>query len=137
MKTLADTVKGWLAKGDSDLTNAARCAAGPGPYDTGCFHCQQAVEKYLKAILSSHGNTPTKTHQLRELAVAAEKLEPALHLDRASIVALTDYAVTLRYDADFWPTQKELTDALAVARQARLDILTVIPANMHPTSGPP
>jgi len=34
MKTVTDLVRGWLAKGDSDLAEAARCAGSAGPYDT-------------------------------------------------------------------------------------------------------
>jgi HEPN domain-containing protein len=49
MKTLPDLVRGWLAKGDSDLAIAVLCAGSTGPYDTGCFHCQQAVEKYFNS----------------------------------------------------------------------------------------
>jgi HEPN domain-containing protein len=136
-KNLSDLVKGWLAKGDSDLSTAVLCASGTGPYDTGCFHCQQAVEKYLKAVLNRHGKVPPKTHNLRQLIQEIEKLEPALGLKRPEVLALTAYAVKLRYDAGFWPNQMELSNAVAVARQVRLEILVVIPANMHPTSGPP
>jgi HEPN domain-containing protein len=137
MKDLSDLVKGWLAKGDSDLTAAARCASSSGPFDTGCFHCQQAVEKYLKALLSFHDKVPPKTHDLERLVLAAQKIEPTLRLKRPEVLALTEYGVTLRYDADFWPEQSELNQAIAVARQVRLEILVVIPANMHPMSGPP
>jgi HEPN domain-containing protein len=136
-KNLSDLVRGWLAKGDSDVTAAASVASSSGPYDTGCFHCQQAVEKYLKAILVLHGRVPPKTHNIRQLILAVEKVEPAVHLSRPEVLALTRYAVKLRYDADFWPTLSELSNAMAVARQVRLEVLVVIPANMHPTSGPP
>jgi HEPN domain-containing protein len=44
----------WVAKAESDLKTAAlSVAAGrDSPTDTACFHCQQAVEKYLKALLT-------------------------------------------------------------------------------------
>ena len=134
-KDLADLVKGWLAKGDSDLATAAANASGSGPYDTGCFHCQQAVEKYLKAILSLHGKVPPKIHDIQQLVKAVEKIEPAIRLARPEIFRLTDYGATLRYDPDFWPQKSRLDEALAVARQVRLEILVVVPVKMHP--GPP
>jgi HEPN domain-containing protein len=137
MKTVSDLVRGWLAKGDSDLAEAQRCAHSRGPYDTGCFHCQQAVEKYIKAVFSLGGRTPLKTHNLRQLISELEATEPSLKLARPEIISLTNYAVDLRYDTDFWPSQKELVDALAVARQVRLEIFSVIPASTHPASGPP
>ncbi len=45
MKCKADLAKGWLLKGDSDLATAKCTAGSEGPYDTACFHAQQAVEK--------------------------------------------------------------------------------------------
>ncbi|MGD0767338.1 MAG: HEPN domain-containing protein [Tepidisphaeraceae bacterium] len=121
-------VKGWPAKGDSDLAEAKRCVGSMGPYDTGCFPCQQAVEKYFKAVLCFHGQTPTPTHDLRRLIVAIEQNEPSLKLARPEVLVLTDYAVRLRYDSDFWPTQIEAAEAQTV----RLEVVAVIPQNMHP-----
>jgi HEPN domain-containing protein len=132
MKTVADLVRGWLAKGDSDLAEAKRCVGSVGPYDTGCFHCQQAVEKYFKAVLCFHGQIPTATHDLGRLVMAIEQAVPSLKLARPEVLALTDYAVRLRYDSDFWPTQSEAAEALTVAEKVRLEIISVIPQNMHP-----
>jgi HEPN domain-containing protein len=55
MATPAALARGWMQKGDSDRLNADRTAHTPGPYDTACFHCQQAVEKFLKAVLAAAG----------------------------------------------------------------------------------
>lgn len=42
----------WLAKAKNDLLNADNnLKADEVPYDTVCFHCQQAAEKLLKAYL--------------------------------------------------------------------------------------
>lgn len=136
MKTVADLVKSWLAKGDSDLAEAARCVGSSGPYDTGCFHCQQAVEKYIKAIFNLHGQIPPRTHDLGRLVTQLSKIEPALKLARPEVLELTDYAVKLRYDADFWPTQTEAAEALRVARRVRTEVLAVVPSDMHPPAVP-
>lgn len=45
-------VRGWFMKGNSDLNTAKRMIEGNGPYDTACFHAQQACEKYLKGVLA-------------------------------------------------------------------------------------
>ncbi|MEW6107540.1 MAG: HEPN domain-containing protein, partial [Bacillota bacterium] len=42
--------------------------ASEGPYDTACFHCQQAAEKHLKAFLAYHERPIPHTHDLEELA---------------------------------------------------------------------
>jgi HEPN domain-containing protein len=132
MKTVADLVKGWLAKGDSDLADAKRCVSSVGPYDTGCFHCQQAVEKYFKAILCFHGQTPIPTHDLGRLIVAVEQAVPSIKLPRPEVLTLTNYAVILRYDSDFWPTQDKAAQAVAVAEKVRLEVFSVVPQDMHP-----
>ena len=48
MSTAADLARGWMLKGDSDRLDAQRGLASAGPYDTTCFHTQQAAEKHLK-----------------------------------------------------------------------------------------
>jgi HEPN domain-containing protein len=52
MKDRSVLARGWFRKGDSDLADARRTTASEGPYDTACFHAQQAVEKYLKGVLA-------------------------------------------------------------------------------------
>ncbi|MBF8278398.1 MAG: hypothetical protein HW390_3471 [Candidatus Brocadiaceae bacterium] len=42
--------KHWIAKAKNDLLNADNnLKADETPFDTACFHCQQAAEKFLKA----------------------------------------------------------------------------------------
>ena len=44
--------KQWVAKADNDLLDADNNLKSEKiPYDTVCFHCQQAAEKILKAYL--------------------------------------------------------------------------------------
>ncbi len=44
--------KEWIKKADNDFLVAKRESGFDSPvYDAICFHCQQAVEKYLKAAL--------------------------------------------------------------------------------------
>lgn len=52
MKDKSALARGWFRKADSDLADARRTTASEGPYDTACFHAQQAVEKYLKGVLA-------------------------------------------------------------------------------------
>ena len=43
--------KQWVAKADNDLLNADNnLKSEEVPFDTVCFHCQQATEKILKHI---------------------------------------------------------------------------------------
>ena len=52
MKDAAALAQGWFRKADSDLADATRTVVSEGPYDTACFHAQQAVEKCLKGYLA-------------------------------------------------------------------------------------
>lgn len=59
----------WITKAENDLKNAAQAILlkDECPTDTVCFHAQQCVEKYLKAVLVLHGIPFPKTHDVAEL----------------------------------------------------------------------
>ena len=62
------------------------------------FHCQQAVEKALKAVLSVHGVGFRRTHDIAELL---DLLRDAGHAAPATLDhcdTLTAYAVSYRYE---------------------------------------
>ena len=53
----------WVSKAESDIKVARAIASGerPHPNET-CFHCQQAAEKYLKALLQEIVRRPEVDH---------------------------------------------------------------------------
>ena len=57
----------WLKEAEIEL-EAAENLGQAGFYAQACFHCQQSVEKALKALLLFKKNSHPKTHSLRELA---------------------------------------------------------------------
>ncbi|MQL51620.1 HEPN domain-containing protein [Desulfofundulus thermobenzoicus] len=61
MKDKNELAKGWVLKAESDLATARRMLASEGPFDTACFHCQQAIEKFLKAFLAFQGQQIPRT----------------------------------------------------------------------------
>jgi HEPN domain-containing protein len=132
MSDPADLVRGWLRKGDSDLFNTRLVAASTGPYDTGCFHAQQAIEKYLKGFLAFHRQPIPHTHDLEELERLCNLVEPLPELAAYDLAALTDYAVQLRYDFAVWPTLSDIEDALRKAESVRALILAHLPPAAHP-----
>jgi HEPN domain-containing protein len=61
----------WLAKAENDLLNIENnLSARRVPWDTICFHAQQAAEKLLKGFLVSHGRELIRTHDLIALLSA-------------------------------------------------------------------
>ncbi len=127
-----DLARGWLRKADSDLANARLTVAGEGPYDTACFHAQQAVEKSLKAVIAYHGEAIPRTHELKDLAERARRLAPGLELDAEKLSAITPYAVELRYRMDFWPDRAKAGEALAVAEDVRERAGAALPPEARP-----
>ncbi len=54
--------------------------AEESPTDTVCFHAQQCVEKYLKAVLVSEAIDFPKTHDLEELMDRSATRASACHV---------------------------------------------------------
>lgn len=78
------------------------------------FHAQQAVEKWLKAVLGSRGVEFEYTHDLHRLIAEVMATVGEFPFDTAEVVALTEHAVPLRYDEilDTEPLDRDATVAL-------------------------
>ncbi|MBU0616165.1 MAG: HEPN domain-containing protein, partial [Planctomycetes bacterium] len=80
-----DDPRTWVAKAENDLLNICNnLNAEQVPWDTICFHAQQAAEKMLKAFVVSRGQAVSRTHDLVALlaeAVAAGGTLEALEAD--------------------------------------------------------
>jgi HEPN domain-containing protein len=89
----------WVAKADGDFFDAQRgVRARKNPnHDGVCFHCQQCIEKYLKARLIEAAKTFPKTHDLARLLDLLLPTEPSWEAWRSELNILTDYAVSFRY----------------------------------------
>jgi HEPN domain-containing protein len=74
------------------------------------FHAQQAVEKWLKAVLGSRGIDFEYTHDLRRLIGGVAAAVGEFPFNTPEVVALTEHAVPLRYD--------EMLDTEPLDRQA-------------------
>ncbi|MGO9464874.1 MAG: HEPN domain-containing protein [Isosphaeraceae bacterium] len=132
MATPVDLARGWMQKGDSDRLNADRTAPTTGPYDTACFHAQQAAEKYLRAVLALAGSPIPRTHDPEDIYDGCLAVAPALVLDRMELSTLTPYAVQLRYDMGFWPDQPTVQHALATVDRVRAAVLSFLPPTAQP-----
>jgi HEPN domain-containing protein len=115
----ATLVRAWMAKARSDLGTAKKLAQGPDVYlDTAIYHCQQAAEKAIKALLVQNDLRFEKTHDLEVLIARATPVAPGLSklLDQAD--RLTPYAVAYRYPGEeLVPTAEEFAAALAAAEE--------------------
>lgn len=99
----------WMKKGDADLdTVKALLHVDNFHPEIVCFHCQQAVEKYFKAYLTSINENVPRIHDLDVLLQKSIKFNSDFQsLDRFNISKLTDYAVDFRYPDEYIETTLE------------------------------
>jgi hypothetical protein len=96
------------------------------------FTASRQLRSILKGFLAFHNRPFPPSHDLERLAQLAQSAKPTPRLSMPEIVGLTDYAVKLRYDHEFWPTQTDAAQALEVAEQSKSAILAVLPQSMRP-----
>ncbi len=126
MKDKRNLVRGWITKAESDLFVAQHILDTPGPYDAACFHAQQAIEKLLKSVLLFHDVPVPRTHDLEQLQHLCLEAHPLPKLALLDLTQVTDYAVGVRYDIEFWPEQSALAEALALALKVREIVLNAL-----------
>ncbi len=125
-----DKAAAWIRKAESDLLAADNnLAAANVPFDAVCFHCQQAAEKYLKALLSSLGVQPGRTHDLMALlqdSRAYLAIAPAEAVESACVV-LNPYSIEVRYpDDESNPTAADSREARQAAETVRLWVRGIV-----------
>ena len=117
----AHLIRQWIKKAEEDFRNAeyvltleTNC-----PVSTVCFHSQQCVEKYLKALLICHALPTQRSHDLLELYHQIPS-SGRPDLSEESLAVLNRYAIETRYPGD-WDiiTRCEAEAALDIARTVR------------------
>ncbi|MFN3821056.1 MAG: HEPN domain-containing protein [bacterium] len=112
----------WLRKAESDLKVVKHLIAiKEAPTDVLCFHCQQAIEKYLKAFLTFQDVRAKKTHDLNAIMeLCIEQDEDFKKLDKERISSLSFFAVEIRYPEDFYiPTIEETKEYFELALKVK------------------
>ena len=112
-------IESWIDKSEHDLMSAQRLLEiEPMILDNACFHCQQAIEKYLKAFLVYHGRDIERTHNIIFLLSECANFDPIFAtIDPMNINA---YAVQGRYpDSPLMPTAAEAKSYYQLALQIK------------------
>ena len=116
-----ELLKAWIEKADHDLGTAKLIFLHiPDYFDTVAFHCQQAVEKYLKAILVYYEIDFQRTHNLIYLLeLLAKKIE--IEEDRFDkAILLNGFSVQIRYpDKTIFLSNQELETAIGISDEFR------------------
>jgi len=122
-------VNEWRRKADADIAVADHLLSEEPAFPNAVtFHCQQAAEKYLKALLTWWDIEFPKTHVLARLIALIETRDAALAEELLDAVALTPYGVELRYPGDRPDaTADDAREALHLARRVRDAVLPLLP----------
>ena len=116
-----EVAKQWVEKAEEDFRNAEYTLTMPKhcPYSTVCFHCQQCVEKYIKALLVLHEVEFPRIHDIGELIRLLPENMP-LSLTDEEQERLSDYAVMVRYPMEVEPiTKSDAKSALLITKRVR------------------
>jgi HEPN domain-containing protein len=130
---VADT-RAWLVKATNDLRAAETdLAASPPLLEDTLFHCQQAAEKAMKALLSWHDEPFRKTHDLVEVGRQCVEIDATLEPLFRRSAPLTEYAWKFRYPGESEePSRKEVVEAVTLAKQVYEAVLERLPGQVHP-----
>jgi len=128
-ESLNRIIKEWVVKAENDLVSAKHLLTMQEnwPTDSICFHAQQCVEKYLKALLTSRCIDFTKTHDIARLtSLMPNDIDIDLSDEKQAL--LTDYATSARYPGDYEPIEfDEAKEAVRVAETLRDAVRVLLP----------
>ena len=121
----------WLDFANTDLNVAKHLDNSffPKPLEIICYHCQQAAEKAIKALIISRGAAGGMP-QKHDLSFLLGQLRNTLDIpDRYYDIAdsLTPYGVRVRYPGEMEVTEKNAADAI----RASESLLLWIKSNME------
>ena len=107
-----------LARKAGEDAKAARLLAGNEEISDEIvgFHAQQAVEKWLKAVMAARGLPENRIHDIGRLLQILKRGGIALPTNADRLDELTEYAVPMRYD--------ELLDAEPLDREAAMSLVS-------------
>jgi HEPN domain-containing protein len=120
----------WLHYADENLKSAGVLLES-ALYNPSLQNAQQAVEKYLKAVLIEKAAGLTRTHSIRELSGLLEGLGVHYSMTDDDIDLLDSIYLPTKYPAfsvlpHFMPDQTICKQCLEIAEQVRLDVLNAV-----------
>jgi HEPN domain-containing protein len=125
-KATREFVIQWMKKANEDLLVVKKLTEFEMvALSSVCFHCQQAVEKYLKAYLISNGKEIKKTHNIEFLLSECEDFDSEFaEIDPKN---LSDFGVEIRYPGDLYsPSEKETNEYIEIAHHVKKKVIEKI-----------
>jgi HEPN domain-containing protein len=118
----------WIKKADHDLGSAKLIYLHiPDYFDTIAFHCQQAVEKYIKAALTYMDIEFQRSHDLPYLLELLSRKVEIMSETFDKAILLNGFSIEIRYpDQIIHLTEDELKSAISIADDFRQFAISVI-----------
>ena len=116
----SEDVKEWMDIADNDFDSAILLNESPRKhYEIICYHCAQAVEKYIKAYLISQNIVPQKTHDLRFLNNLCIELDSSFENTITECAFLNKFANDIRYPHKYETNENDADYALSSVEKIR------------------
>lgn len=121
MKEQIENVNEWIEKADHDLGSAKIIYLHlPDYFDTIAFHCQQAVEKYIKALLVFYEIDFLRSHDLIYLLELLSRKREVDDLKFQKAFVLNGFGVQIRYPNTIIKlTKAEIETAIQISEEFR------------------
>jgi len=114
------TVLEWFYFADADLDSAIILNNAYRKHNAIiCYHCQQAVEKYLKAFLCYNGLIPPRIHVLETLCALCSDFDASFNDIAKECAYLSPFAVHARYPLEMEITSANTVKSLEIAQRIK------------------
>jgi HEPN domain-containing protein len=122
-------VEDWILLADNDLYTTEIIMKDEYPLtNIVAFHCQQTIEKYLKAYLIEKDITLVKTHDLIRLNDMIKEIND-LGIDENKLIPINEVYIESRYPGelgllpDGMPTDEQVKEFIGYAKEVKTIIL--------------
>ena len=111
-----EIVHWFVRRGDRHLDAAVILvhADGVNVADAACYHCIEAADKYLKALLTLNDIAAPRTHDLNYIHNLLP-IDSRLPIDHSDLIYLSTYGIERWWD----PDREQAVRALKIARDVR------------------
>ncbi|QIB67832.1 HEPN domain-containing protein [Aminipila butyrica] len=111
--------KDWFSAGHKDLKSARILLDHDGDYTIIAFHCQQAIEKYLKGYLLLETHELEKGHSLILLIKKIQVFDSGIQQFMKDCAFVNQFYIETRYPADapLELDQNEMKECLSIVNQ--------------------
>lgn len=122
--------KQWLDMAEMDYGVAKHLFENyhPKPFEIICYHCQQAAEKAIKAVIVSKG-TQGGLPKLHDLSFLLNQIKKFVEIEEKYYDyadALTPYGVSIRYPNELFLEERHAKEALHYTDEILTWIKTII-----------